>query len=105
MEPFTDTVTVVISGGANGADALGERWAKEFGKSLEIYPADWDTHGKAAGYIRNKAMCDVAEGLIAFSVNRSKGTANMIDLAIKHKKAMIVVFNVYTQDIGELIPY
>ena len=41
----------IISGRANGADALGERFAQEFGYVLKTFPADWDNLGKFAGYI------------------------------------------------------
>lgn len=37
-------VSVVISGGCSGVDALGERWAIANGASIERYPADWDKY-------------------------------------------------------------
>lgn len=72
---------VIISGHASGADSLGERYAQERGLECEQYPADWKTHGKAAGPIRNKVMAEVADALIAFWDGQSRGTANMINLA------------------------
>ena len=47
---------VIISGHCSGVDMMGERYAKENGYGLEIYPADWGRHGRAAGPIRNKQM-------------------------------------------------
>jgi predicted Rossmann fold nucleotide-binding protein DprA/Smf involved in DNA uptake len=85
-------ISVVISGGARGVDKLGERWAKEYKKPCEIYPADWDTHGKSAGYKRNQDMATKADALIAVYDGVSKGTAHMIDIA---RKAGLDVF-VYT---------
>ncbi len=78
------TPTVVISGAARGADRLGEVWAAEFDIPCERFPADWDAHGKAAGYRRNVQMADNAEALIALWDGASKGTKHMIDIA-KHK--------------------
>ena len=75
--------TVVISGTARGADRLGERWAKENDITTELYPADWDKHGKSAGYKRNAEMARNAEALIALWDHKSKGTKHMIDLATK----------------------
>lgn len=72
---------VIISGHATGADALGERYAKERGLSLDAHPADWNKHGKAAGPIRNAEMAEVADALIAFWDGVSRGTKNMIDTA------------------------
>lgn len=43
---------VIISGNANGADKLGEIYAKEKGYELESYPADWDKYEKRAGYLK-----------------------------------------------------
>lgn len=72
---------IIISGHATGADALGERYAQERGLECEQYPADWKTHGRAAGPIRNAQMAEVADALIAFWDGQSRGTANMINLA------------------------
>lgn len=93
IAPFKSLITTVISGGAKGADALGERYAKDHDIPVEIYPADWETHGKSAGYIRNSEMADVADGLIAFNQGGTKGTNNMISIALKRNK-MVVVFNI-----------
>lgn len=74
----------IVSGGARGADKLGERYAKEHNLRLKIFPADWDKYGKRAGYIRNTEMAEYANCLIAFWDGKSKGTAHMIDLAPKY---------------------
>ena len=69
----------IVSGTANGADKLGERYAKEKGYDLKVFPADWNKHGKGAGHIRNKQMAEYGDMLIAFWDGESKGTKNMID--------------------------
>ncbi len=80
----------IVSGGARGADRLGEQFAKEFGLEIEQFLADWDGLGKRAGYVRNADMAKFAcengnQGmLIAFWDGKSKGTKHMIDLAKKH---------------------
>jgi predicted Rossmann fold nucleotide-binding protein DprA/Smf involved in DNA uptake len=38
----------IVSGGARGADALGERYAKEKGYKVTYFPADWNRFGKSA---------------------------------------------------------
>lgn len=76
-------ISRVISGGARGADELGELWAKKMDIPVDVYPAEWDTYGKSAGYVRNEAMAQRAEALVAFWDGKSKGTKNMIDIAIK----------------------
>lgn len=73
----------IVSGTAKGTDTLAIKYAKEKGLDLKQFPADWDWHGKTAGYIRNKEMADYATHLIAFWDGHSKGTKHMIDIARK----------------------
>ena len=81
----------VVSGGARGADTLGEVWAEEAGVPIKRFPANWDDHGKAAGYIRNKEMADYADMLLAFIAPGSKGTLNMVETMRKVGKPALVV--------------
>lgn len=71
----------VVSGTANGADRLGEVWAIRNAIPLERYPANWDAHGKRAGYLRNALMASKADALIALWDGESRGTQHMINLA------------------------
>lgn len=73
----------VVSGMANGADKLGEQFARFMGYPIKQFPANWDEIGKSAGYKRNKEMTEYADALIAFWDGNSKGTKHMIDLAKK----------------------
>ena len=72
----------VVHGAAPGADTLAGRAARLLGLTVEEHPAEWDKHGKRAGYLRNRQMIDSGVDLvIAFSRDDSRGTANTIDLA------------------------
>lgn len=82
---------VVISGGARGADRLGERYAAERGLECVVMPADWDAHGKAAGPIRNEIMASQADALVAFWNGRSRGTRDMIRIAREYDLIVKVV--------------
>lgn len=77
----TEDEIQIISGGARGADTLGERYAAERGFSLRRFPADWERYGKSAGVRRNKEMAQNADALIAYWDGFSRGTKNMIDEA------------------------
>ena len=79
-------ITRVLSGRARGADQLGERWAREHGVPVLYFPADWQTFGKGAGFIRNREMAKHADALIAIRAppgpgNPDKGTPDMIKVA------------------------
>lgn len=74
----------VISGGARGADLLGERYALERGYSIQQFPAEWEVYGRGAGYIRNTQMAREADALVAFWDGESHGTEHMIKTALDH---------------------
>ena len=77
---------IIISGGAKGADALGEQYAKENSFKIERYPADWEKYGLSAGPKRNEQMAKICDFVICFWDGRSRGTKSMINYANKYKK-------------------
>lgn len=81
----------VVCGEARGADSLGNRYALENGLTIHSFPADWNTHGKSAGYKRNAQMAAFADALVAFWDGSSRGTKSMIDLAIAKGLKVAVV--------------
>jgi hypothetical protein len=85
-----DKDIVIVSGMANGADKLGERYAKDRGYDVSYYPARWDKYGKSAGYKRNVEMAENGDMLIAFWDGKSKGTKHMIDIASRLNLRVVV---------------
>ena len=107
LKEFCDKVLVnqndieIISGTAEGADKLGERYAKEKGYTLTEFPAKWkdltakpcfvkydknkEPYNVLAGLNRNEEMAKYADALIIFWDGRSSGSKNMIESATKHK--------------------
>ena len=79
IKSSTHSITIV-SGGAQGADKLGEKYAKENNYGLDVYKADWNTYGKSAGYKRNQQMSLHADVLIAAWDSKSRGTMHMINI-------------------------
>jgi len=71
-------IDLVVSGGAKGADQIGEAWARSHGIPVRIYKPDWDRHGKAAGFLRNGEIAADADVLMAFWDGASRGTADTI---------------------------
>lgn len=74
-------ITEVVSGCASGIDRVGEFWALDNQIPLKKFPADWATHGKAAGPIRNEQMARYADALICVWDGTSRGSQNMIKTA------------------------
>ena len=98
-EPF-----IIVSGGAKGADSLGEQYAQEKGYEIERYLAKWNdlsvpncrikynsygAYNAMAGHNRNQEMLNAIlnnlDGgcVVAFWDGQSKGTENMINISKK----------------------
>jgi hypothetical protein len=75
---------VIIHGNARGADLLADQYARE--KSLKVlsFPADWGTHGKKAGFIRNKQMLDEGKPDAVIAFPGGNGTRMMVGLAKRY---------------------
>lgn len=85
-------ISLIISGGAKGADTLAEKFAKKHNISTEIYKPEWDKFGKRAGFIRNREIVISCDKLVAFWDGKSRGTEHSINLAEEFKKEHFVVF-------------
>ena len=85
-------VEEIVSGMARGADQIGYEFAQHFNIPCKQFPAEWDKHGKSAGYIRNKEMSEYADELIAYWDGKSNGTKNMIDLMAIAKKPTTIIY-------------
>lgn len=83
-------ITLIISGGARGADSLAEQWAKENKIETLIFYPDWNKYGKKAGYLRNEQIIQACDAVVAFWDGKSKGTEMDINLAEKYKKVCII---------------
>lgn len=81
-------IAAVIHGGARGADNQGDAAARSLGFEVEVYPANWREHGKAAGPMRNKLMLGTHPDLVLafkdgfdYSLARG-GTEHMVGIAL-----------------------
>ena len=101
-----------VSGCASGADRLGERYAEELQETihpaekskitLKQFPADWNKHGKSAGYKRNQEMGNYADALLAYWDGASRGTMHMINIMRQLNKPVRVCY--YTAVCNTLYP-
>jgi len=76
-------ISAIIHGGARGADSLAGDFAQRHGIPVQVFPADWNAHGRGAGPIRNAQM--LKEGLpdIVVAFPGGRGTTNMIGISRK----------------------
>lgn len=85
---------VIISGGANGIDALAEKYADKMKISKLIVRPRYDLYGKSAPIKRNETMVELADTVLIIWDGKSKGTNSTINFAKKLNKNLILI----TQD-------
>jgi hypothetical protein len=81
--------SLIVSGGASGADRLAEVYASTRKIPTKIIRPDWAKHGKAAGPIRNREIVKEADLIIAFWGGKSRGTLSTKQAAEKAGKPFI----------------
>lgn len=71
-------ITLLVQGGAPGADAHAVAWANERGVSLVTFHANWRGHGKAAGPRRNASMIKLMPMDLLVAFPGGTGTADCV---------------------------
>lgn len=84
-------ITEIVTGGAKGADSLGEKYANEHNLPILIFKPDWKRLGRGAGPARNKTIVESADLIVAFWDRASKGTQSSINIAQKLNKPLRIV--------------
>lgn len=80
----------IVSGGARGADRLGERYARENKIKIVQFLPDWNGLGKRAGMVRNQDMGNYADTAVIFWDGQSSGTKHMMEFAMKRGLEVMV---------------
>lgn len=88
----SNDLSCVVSGGASGADALAERWALEKGLKISVFRADWKSHGRRAGPLRNSEIVKYATHLVAFPSHNGSGTQDTIRKAQLEGKPIKIIY-------------
>jgi hypothetical protein len=73
--------TVIIEGGARGADSIARSWAIKNNINLITERADWEKHGKSAGPIRNSKMLKDYKPDMVLALPGGSGTNHMKKIA------------------------
>lgn len=76
----------IVSGCADGVDTLGEQWAEQNDVPINRHPYEdyrsmADERGMPAPLVRNEAMAECAEALVAVWDGESSGTEHMLQQA------------------------
>lgn len=87
-----DDITIIV-GGAKGADRMAERFARRHKFEVQKFPADWEKHGKSAGFIRNRQMLDEGKPDFVIAVPGGPGTADMCKQAKENGFTVVEIVN------------
>jgi predicted Rossmann fold nucleotide-binding protein DprA/Smf involved in DNA uptake len=85
-------ITEIVSGGAKGVDAMAEDYAKAHGFPTRIFRADWDRHGRRAGFLRNRDIVANCDMVLAIHDGESRGTQMTIDIAKRQERPTVVLY-------------
>jgi hypothetical protein len=77
----TNPITLIVEGGADGADAIAHDWGLLRKIPVKTYRADWHAHGKGAGPIRNRKMLTEEKVDLVVAFPGGRGTANCVEQA------------------------
>lgn len=66
--------TMLISGGAAGIDTAAQAYARKHGLPILIFYPDYARYGQAAPLLRNHAIVEAADLVVALWDGRSRGT-------------------------------
>ncbi len=72
---------LIITGGAQGVDALAEQYADKHKISKLIVRPQYELYGKAAPILRNQKMVEIADMVLVIWDGQSKGTKSTIQYA------------------------
>jgi YspA, cpYpsA-related SLOG family len=84
-------ISILMHGGATGADALAAAWAVVRNVPVEEFKADWKKYGKSAGPRRNHAMLEYGDPDLVVAFPGHDGTADMIDQTRRAQVALKIV--------------
>ena len=98
--------SMLISGGAKGADALAEKFSRDFGTPIKVYRANWNDftppckilknkwgqmYNALSGMNRNTKIIEDCDMVIAFWNGVSTGTKDSIEKAKALNKKVVVI--------------
>ena len=81
----------IISGGADGVDAIAEAYADRHRLSKMILRPQYHKYGRGAPLRRNDEMVELCDRVLVIWDGHSKGTAHTLEYAKKKQKPVEVI--------------
>ena len=95
IEKHAPQATLILHGGANGADQLAQRYAEEKGLPTQVIKPNYQQHPpKVAPLIRNTQLVSAADQVIAFyKTSKKGGTLDTAQKAAKQGKLLLEILD------------
>lgn len=90
LAEYLGMAILFISGGADGADKMGARWARKHGIESTIFEPDHKRY-RHPYHHRNRLIAEACDLLVAFWDGRSSGTRYTIEYARRIGKTVRIV--------------
>lgn len=92
--------SLIIEGGAKGADRLARSWAEQNGVPVMEFPAPWSRYGRGAGPVRNAWMLEWGQPDVVVAFKGGSGTTDMVERALR---AGVDVLQTYRTEAAEAL--
>lgn len=90
LDEYLKDITELISGGADGADKMGARWARKRGIETRVFEPNHKKY-KHAYHHRNRLIAEACDFVVAFWDGNSTGTKYTIDYARRIGKPVKII--------------
>jgi predicted Rossmann fold nucleotide-binding protein DprA/Smf involved in DNA uptake len=84
-------ISVIISGGAPGTDALTRKYAYKHNIKFLEFPPDYKKYGNEAKHIRDRLIVEHCDKVIAFWDGKCEGTKYTMDYARQQDKPVTII--------------
>ena len=85
------SISLLVSGGAKGADSLAERYAERHQITTKVFLPDYARYRRGAPLRRNYQIIDYADQVVAFWDERSRGTGHALKYAEQKGKPVTII--------------
>ncbi len=90
LDPISG-ISVIISGGAPGTDALARKYAHQHNIKFLEFPPDYKKYGNEAKHIRDRLIVKHCDRVIAFWDGKCEGTKYTMDYARQQDKSVTII--------------
>lgn len=88
---FISGISVIVSGGAPGADTLARKYAHQHNIKFLEFPPDFEKYGNEAKHTRDRSIVEHCDKVVAFWDGKCEGTKYTMDFAKQQGKPVKII--------------